>query len=100
MTPYWPIGDENVQKFFEDCGFEVVAIKGLKCESPAMIAQVTEEELRNNAFGVVCGRPNERILKIDVARTADGGSAPPTHTSIAKEKAAGVFALPPLICQN
>jgi hypothetical protein len=34
----------------------------------------TEEELRNNAFGVVCGRPNERILKIDLARTADGGS--------------------------
>ena len=46
LTPYWPVGDENVKKFFEDCGFEVVAIKGLKCESPAMIAQVTEDELR------------------------------------------------------
>ena len=47
LTPYWPVGDKNVQKFFEDCGFEVVAIKGLKCESPAMIAQVTEDELRD-----------------------------------------------------
>ena len=47
LTPYWPVGDKNVQKFFEDCGFEVVAIKGLKCESPAMIAQVTEAELRD-----------------------------------------------------
>ena len=46
VTPYWPVGDENVKKFFEDCGFEVVAIKGLKCESPAKIAQVTEDELR------------------------------------------------------
>lgn len=46
LTPYWPVGDRNVQKFFEDCGFEVLAIKGLKCDSPANIAQVTEDELR------------------------------------------------------
>ena len=45
ITPYWPVGDKNVKKFFEDCGFEVVAIKGLKCDSPANIAQVTEKEL-------------------------------------------------------
>jgi maleate isomerase len=47
VTPYWPVGDKNVKKFFEDCGFEVVAIKGLKCESPAKIAQVTENQLRD-----------------------------------------------------
>jgi maleate isomerase len=45
ITPYWPVGDKNVKKFFEDCGFEVLAIKGLKCDSPANIAQVTEKEL-------------------------------------------------------
>ena len=51
----------------------------------------TEEELRNNAFGVVCGRPNERILKIDVARTADGGSAPPhTHFNCKRKGGGGV----------
>ena len=47
VTPYWPVGDKNVKKFFEDCGFEVVAIKGLKCDSPANIAQVTEDQLRD-----------------------------------------------------
>lgn len=47
VTPYWPVGDKNVKIFFEDCGFEVVAIKGLKCNSPANIAQVTEGELRD-----------------------------------------------------
>lgn len=47
LTPYWPVGDKNVKIFFEDCGFEVVALKGLKCQSPAQIAQVTEEELRD-----------------------------------------------------
>jgi len=48
ITPYWPVGDKNVKKFFEDCGFEVVAIKGLKCNSPANIAQVTNAELLDN----------------------------------------------------
>ena len=47
VTPYWPVGDKNVKIFFEDCGFEVVAIKGLKCDSPANIAQVTEDQLRD-----------------------------------------------------
>ena len=31
VTPYQPIGDENVVRFFGDLGFEVKAIKGLKC---------------------------------------------------------------------
>ena len=48
ITPYWPVGDKNVKKFFEDCGFEVLAIKGLKCDSPANIAQVTNAELLDN----------------------------------------------------
>ena len=47
VTPYWPVGDRNVKKFFEDCGFEVVAIKGLCCKSPMLIAHVGEDELRD-----------------------------------------------------
>lgn len=47
VTPYWPVGDKNVRKFFEDCGFEVTAIKGLKCDSPMKIAHVQEDELRD-----------------------------------------------------
>lgn len=47
VTPYWPVGDKNVKIFFEDCGFEVVAIKGLCCKSPMMIAHVQEDELRD-----------------------------------------------------
>lgn len=46
LTPYWPVGDKNVVKFMEDCGFEVVMIKGLKCKSPMLIAHVQEDELR------------------------------------------------------
>jgi maleate isomerase len=47
ITPYMPIGDQNVIKFFQDCGFEVVALKGLKCKSPVLIAHVSEQELRD-----------------------------------------------------
>ena len=43
LTPYWPIADKNVKLFLEDCGFEVVVIKGLCCEGPTEMAQVTEK---------------------------------------------------------
>ncbi|MES2415837.1 MAG: arylmalonate decarboxylase [Pseudomonadota bacterium] len=47
VTPYQEIGDRNVVRFFEEAGFEVKRIKGLKCESPVKIAHVTETELAN-----------------------------------------------------
>ncbi len=47
VTPYMPVGDKNVVKFFTECGFEVVHLKGLKCSSPVQIAHVSEKELRD-----------------------------------------------------
>ena len=47
LTPYWPVADENVTRFLEDCGFEVVVIKGLCCDSPTAMSKVTEKELRD-----------------------------------------------------
>ncbi len=47
VTPYMPVGDKNVARFFTECGYEVVAIKGLKCTSPVMIAHATEREMRD-----------------------------------------------------
>lgn len=46
VTPYQPIGDRNVVRFFNDIGFEVPAIKGLRCPTAVSIAHVTEAELR------------------------------------------------------
>jgi Maleate cis-trans isomerase len=48
ISPYFPISDKNVTRFFQDCGFEVVEFKGLKCGSPVAIAHVQEEELRGH----------------------------------------------------
>ena len=47
ITPYQPIGDRQVIRFFNDCGYEVAALKGLKCESPVAIAHVSERTLRD-----------------------------------------------------
>ncbi len=48
LTPYMPIGDKQVIKFFRDCGFEVVKLIGLQCESPQKIAHVSEQSLKDN----------------------------------------------------
>ena len=34
ITPYMPIGDRQVHRFFTECGFQVVNLLGLKCKSP------------------------------------------------------------------
>ncbi len=47
ITPYHPVGDRNVVRFFEEAGFEVRRIKGLRCESPVKIAHVSQAQLRN-----------------------------------------------------
>jgi maleate isomerase len=46
VTPYWPVGDRNVIQFFEEAGFKVKRIEGLKRTSPVDIAHTTEADLR------------------------------------------------------
>ena len=45
VTPYMPAGDQKASKFFVDCGFEVVHVKGLKAGSPVLIAHISEQTL-------------------------------------------------------
>jgi maleate isomerase len=47
VTPYMPVGDAQVRRFFADCGIEIVHLVGLKCRSPSLIAHVSEKELRD-----------------------------------------------------
>jgi maleate isomerase len=46
ITPYMPVGDAQVRRFFEDSGYEVLAIKGLQCPSPMLIAHEDERTLK------------------------------------------------------
>jgi maleate isomerase len=52
VTPYMPVADQQVRRFFTDCGFEVVRLVGLKCASPVLIAHVGERELRDAVLAV------------------------------------------------
>jgi maleate isomerase len=52
VTPYMPVGDEQVRRFFTECGFEIVHLVGLKCRSPSLIAHVSEKELRDAILAV------------------------------------------------
>ncbi len=52
ITPYMPVGDANVRKFFEDQGYEVVNLVGLKSPSPMMIAHESKKVLKDAAIAV------------------------------------------------
>ena len=45
LTPHQPRGDAMVQGYFEEDGFTVKRLIGLKCSSPMRIAHTTEAEL-------------------------------------------------------
>ena len=46
ITPYMPVGDVQVRRFFIESGFEVASLLGLKCGSPTLIAHETPDRLR------------------------------------------------------
>jgi len=52
ITPYQPVVDNQVREFFEELGYEVVAMKGLKCKSATSISEVGPEQIRG-AFHAV-----------------------------------------------
>ena len=56
VTPYMPVGDRQVHRFFTDCGFEVVNLLGLKCAGPMLIAHVTKQRLRDAVLEVNRGK--------------------------------------------
>jgi maleate isomerase len=45
LSPYQPISDRQVTRYFEEAGFEVVRFKGLRCPTATSIADVSEAQL-------------------------------------------------------
>jgi maleate isomerase len=56
ITPYMPVGDRQVRRFFTDCGFEVVNLLGLKCRGPMLIAHESKKTLRDAIMKVNRGK--------------------------------------------
>ncbi len=74
ITPYMPVGDAQVVRFFTDCGYEVVRLKGLKCDSPVQIAHVQADTLEA-AIREVDGSDVDAVVQVGtnlaMARLAD-----------------------------
>jgi maleate isomerase len=47
LTPYQAVGDEQVQRYFGEIGYDVVRVKGLRCPNATAPARVTTETLRD-----------------------------------------------------
>jgi len=52
VTPYQPVGDTQVRRFLEECGYEVVTLEGLRCPTAVSIAHVDEATLRRAIVAV------------------------------------------------
>lgn len=46
LSPYQPVADHQVARYFQEVGFEVVRLIGLRCSSATTIAEVREDDLR------------------------------------------------------
>src|SRR5712691_4983099 len=66
LTPHQPRGDEMVRLYLTEAGFEVVRLKGLKCASPRLIAQVTADEVRG-ALEELDGPDVDAIVQVGTA---------------------------------
>jgi maleate isomerase len=63
VTPYMPVADQQVRRFFTDCGYEIVSLLGLKGASPVLYAHVQEAELRD-AIRQVDGDGVDAIVQV------------------------------------
>lgn len=63
VTPYQPIGDRNVIRFFNDMGYDVPKLVGLRCPTAVSIAHVTEDQLRQ-ALNEVNGPDIDALVQV------------------------------------
>lgn len=62
ITPYQPVADKQVRAYFEEIGFEVVTVLGMKCDTATAIAGVSPERLRE-AFLEVDGSGVDALVQ-------------------------------------
>jgi maleate isomerase len=55
VTPYMPVADVQVRGFFEDLGYEVVNLVGLKSPSPRLISHESAQTLKRATIEVAEG---------------------------------------------
>jgi len=61
LTPYMPVGDRMVASFFQDIGYEVTRVIGLKSASPMLIAHEPASRLRDTILELNSDEPDAII---------------------------------------
>lgn len=64
MSPYQPIGDTQVQRFFEGSGFQVVRQKGLRCGTATSIAHTPRHDFLRAVVDELEGDDVDAIVQV------------------------------------
>lgn len=64
VSPYYPIANAEVKRYFEECGFEVVRDICLQCPSWTAIAEVPEDQLRTLIRDELDGDDVDAIVQV------------------------------------
>ena len=63
LTPYQPVGDEQVRRFLEESGYEVTNVVGLKCDSATSIAHTPPREVIDVVLNQLDGEDVDAIVQ-------------------------------------
>jgi maleate isomerase len=74
LTPHQPRGDEQVRRYFEEAGYSIPRLIGLKCPSPVQIAHTTRRQVID-ALRALDGDDVEAIVQVGTNLAAIGTCA-------------------------
>jgi maleate isomerase len=63
LTPYQPVGDEQVRRFLEESGYTVTNVLGLKCETATSIAHTPPREVIDAVLNDLDGDDVDAIVQ-------------------------------------
>ena len=72
ITPYQPIGDKNVRLFFEDSGYEVKNLIGLRCENTTDAIALIPESAVMDAVREVDGDDVDAVVQVGTNLSTSG----------------------------
>jgi maleate isomerase len=71
LTPHQPRGDEQVRRYFEEAGYSIPRLIGLKCPSPVQIAHTTRQQVID-ALHALNGDDVDAIVQVGTNLAAIG----------------------------
>ncbi len=72
LTPYQPVGDRNVRLFFEDSGYEIKALIGLRCENTTDAIALVPEHAVMDAVRKIDGDDVDAIVQVGTNLSTSG----------------------------